>query len=172
MDVYAILFEILRYVTLGYNKARALWHWLVQFHLAPMAPARPTRLYFLSDSHSYDPSYERVPEDTVYVEEWLRADGVKKCRVLYEGDLIPRTWDKTPFEVEPKCPWIWVGDRDTEIDLTRTFDRFCVVGNKITLDLVLKLIQITEETNLVYIEPKTLNEHKFPGEGIVIEPYA
>jgi hypothetical protein len=62
-----------------------------------------------------------------------------------------------------------VGDKETEIDLTRTFNRFLVVGNRIELALVLKLIQVTEKTNLIYIEAGTFKECKFPGDGIAIE---
>jgi hypothetical protein len=62
-----------------------------------------------------------------------------------------------------------VGDRETEIDLTRTFDKFLVPGNVIKTDLVSKLIKITDHTNLIYIETKTFNQIKFPGDGITIE---
>jgi hypothetical protein len=66
---------------------------------------------------------------------------------------------------------VWVGDRDTEIDLTRTFNRYLVVGNRITQALVKKLIQVTDKTNLIYIESGTFKELKFPGDGLVIEEY-
>jgi hypothetical protein len=89
--------------------------------------------------------------------------------VRYEGEEIPHDWIITPFDLTPKCPWIWVGDKETEIDLTRTFNKFLVVGNRIELALVLKLIQVTQRTNLIYIEKGTFDEKKFPGDGITIE---
>ena len=114
--------------------------------------------------------YDTVPEDSVYVEEWVRGE-TKRCVVKYEGEKIPTTWTSTPFDTNARTPWVWVGDRDTEIDLTRTFNKFLVVGNVITLDLVLKLIQVTDRTNLIYIESGTFRELKFPGDGITIEEY-
>ena len=131
-------------------------------------PVRPSRIYFLSTTEEYDESYERVPEDAVYVEEWVHR-GEKKCVVRYEGEEIPKTWEVSPFTQTAKCPWIWVGDKATEIDLTRTFAKFLVPGNRITMDLVLHLIQMTDATELMYIDAKTFNEQKFPGDGIVIE---
>jgi len=62
-----------------------------------------------------------------------------------------------------------VGDKETEIDLTKTFNKFLVPGNRILIDLVEKLILINEKTNLVYIESGTFRELKFPGEGLLIK---
>ena len=155
---------ILRYITMVYTTLQSLWF---GFWYPALNTLRPHRQYFLSDDSQFDESYTRVPENTVYIEEWVR-ETEKKCVVRYEGDVIPTAWKTSPFAVKAKCPWIWVGDRDTEIDLTRTFNRFLVVGNRIELALVLKLIQVTEETNLIYIEAGTFNEHKFPGDGILI----
>jgi hypothetical protein len=96
--------------------------------------------------------------------------GNKKMMVLYEGDLVPIVWGMSPFEKPPaKCPWVWVGDKETEIDLTRTFDKFLVPGNVLKKELVSKLIKMTDHTNLIYIETKTFNQVKFPGDGITIE---
>ena len=162
------LFELIRYSTMMYN---ALYSYSIKFYRwymnIPMYT--PVSRYFLSDEFEFDESFESVPEDTVYVEEWISEQNVKKCVVLYEGDAIPKEWMTTPFVKEAKCPWIWVGDRDTEIDLTRTFNKFLVPGNKIQLDLVQKLIQITDKTNLVYIESGSFKEIKFPGDGILIK---
>jgi hypothetical protein len=139
--------------------------------LVPTPVSRvPHRQYFLGEDE-FDASYTRVPEDTVYIEEWVQA-GVKRCVVRYEGEDIPTSWETTPFDVEAKRPWIWVGDKETEIDLTRTFDKFLAVGNRITLDLVLRLIQVTDRTALQYIEAGSFKELKFPGDGITIEAYA
>ncbi len=133
------------------------------------ADIRPLTRYYLSEQHvEFDESDERVPEDCVYVEEWVDTKGHKKNVVLYEGEQIPNAWTISPFDTPAKCPWVWVGDRDTEIDLTRTFNRFLVPGNRILLDLVQNLIQINERTNLIYIESGTFKEIKFPGDGITI----
>lgn len=159
-----IVLEILRYVTLAYNYARKVWDWF----WGPDPVEGPLRRYFLSDEHEFDETYTRVPEDAVYIEEWVQ-DNKKKCVIRYEGEVIPTEWEESPFDKRPRCPWIWVGDKETEIDLTRTFNKFLVVGNRIELALVLKLIQITDRTNLIYIETGTFEERKFPGEGITIE---
>ena len=89
--------------------------------------------------------------------------------VRYANEVIPAVWVRSPFEQHAQCPWIWVGDRATEIDLTRTFNKFLVPGNRITLDLVERLIQINDRTDLVYIERGTFRELKFPGEGLLIK---
>jgi hypothetical protein len=57
---------------------------------------------------------------------------------------------------------------DTEIDLTRTLNKFLIPGNRIELDLLWNLIQVTERTEFVYIEAGTFNEVQFPAEGITI----
>lgn len=132
----------------------------------------PTERYFLTpegrDNHLE--GVDQVPDGWVYVEEWMDIKGNKKMMVLYEGDLVPIVWGMSPFEKPPaKCPWVWVGDKETEIDLTRTFDKFLVPGNVLKKELVSKLIKMTDHTNLIYIETKTFNQVKFPGDGITIE---
>lgn len=132
----------------------------------------PNDRYFLTpegrDNHVE--GVDHVPADRVYVEEWIDIKGHKKMMVLYEGDLVPIVWGMSPFEMPPaKCPWVWVGDKETEIDLTRTFDKFLVPGNVLKRELVSKLIKMTDHTNLIYIETKTFNQVKFPGDGITIE---
>jgi hypothetical protein len=91
--------------------------------------------------------------------------------VLYEGEEIPTEWTRTPFDVSAKCPWLWVGDKESEIDLTRTFEKYLVVGNQITYDLVNQLIRITDRTDLTYIDATTFEILKFPGGGITIKAY-
>jgi hypothetical protein len=165
-----LIFSFLRYIAAVFNAVNNKFY---AFMFPKLDTIRPHSQYFMTDDRtvSFDEDYTRVPEDTVYIEEWVEGTH-KKCVVLYEGDEIPKTWKQSPFARVAKCPWIWVGDRDTEIDLTRTFGKFLVVGNVIELALVLKLIQITDRTNLIYIESGTFNEIKFPGDGIVIEEYA
>ena len=159
-----ILFELLRTITYVYTRVTGFWQW----YWCDVVVDAPHRRYFLSDDHEYDESYTRVPENAVYIEDWVRA-GEKKCKVLYEGEEIPEYWETNPFDIPAKCPWVWVGDRGTEIDLTRTFNKFLTVGNRIQLDLVLKLIRVTEESDLIYIQAGTFDELKFPGDGILIE---
>jgi hypothetical protein len=157
---------LMQFLSLLIIRARALWK---QVYPDITDTTRPHRRYFLGSTEIVD-DHVRVPEDQVYVEEWVQGE-TKRCVVKYEGEEIPTTWTSTPFDTNARTPWVWVGDRETEIDLTRTFNKFLVVGNVITLDLVLKLIHVTESTNLIYIESGTFKELKFPGDGITIEEY-
>lgn len=161
------LITLLHYLSFLYVTVRSTW----TYYLPQVTDVtRPQRRYFL-DNGSDDPeTFDIVPEDEVYIEEWVQGE-TKRWIVKYEGEVIPTSWTSTPFDKHPRTPWVWVGDRETEIDLTRTFNRFLAVGNVITLDLVLKLIKVTERTNLIYIESGTFKELKFPGDGITIEEY-
>ena len=134
--------------------------------------SKPFAQYFLTSERreDYVNDFDAVPYDWVYIEEWVDPKGHKKMMVRYPEETIPTSWTASPFDLPPaKCPWVWVGDKETEIDLTRTFDKFLVPGNIIKMDLVSKLIKMTEHTNLIYIETKTFNQVKFPGDGITIE---
>ncbi len=166
------LFTILRWLVSIYYEFKRLWNEaLKEMNYQVIKPDIPNKLYFLSDDHVFDPSYLTVPEDTVYVEEWVR-DGVKKCCLYYEGQLIPETdVYPNPFDRKPVTPWLWIGDKTTEVDLTQSLQKFVVPGNVIKLDLLLKLIQIKEDTDLMYIEPGTFKECKFPNDGITIKQY-
>jgi len=162
-----LAFELLRYATMAYDTLMEYWILFLDWYsYVPLVA--PTRRYFLSDSHTFNDSYGKVPPDTVYVEEWIRG-GDKKCVVRYENETIPSSWTTDPFTQSARCPWLWVGDRTTEIDLTRTFNKFLVPGNRILIQLVQKLIQITEQTNLIYIEAGSFKEMKFPGDGLLIK---
>jgi hypothetical protein len=165
-QVIPYMMTLLQFFSMLIIHARTLWN-----HVRPgiTDATHPHRRYFLGSTEQVE-DHDRVPEDQVYIEEWIQGE-TKRCVVLYEGDTIPTSWTSTPFDKNARTPWVWVGDRDTEIDLTRTFNKFLVVGNVITLDLVLKLIQVTESTNLIYIESGTFKELKFPGDGITIEEY-
>lgn len=153
--------QLARGVDYLYQKAQAYWY-------PPLDSTRPHSRYFLSDPRPVIGKF--VPDDAIYVEEWVE-NGTKRCVVRYGGEEIPSQWTASPFAKHARTPWVWVGDRDTEIDLTRTFNRYLVVGNRITQDLVKKLIQVTEKTNLIYIESGTFKELKFPGDGLVIQEY-
>lgn len=125
-----------------------------------------TRKYLLSDDYEYDHAMTRVPEDSIYVEEWVRNDD-RRRRLLYEGEEI------TPYEGDPfrpvKTPWVWIGDRETGVDLTEAVGRYLMPGNRITLDLLLRFIRCDSQTNLIYVDPRTMEEVKFPAEGVRIE---
>lgn len=163
------LFYIIRYFVSVYYQFKRLWNEALQeLKYQKIKSNSPDKLYFLSDDHIFDQSYTTVPEDTVYVEEWVR-DGVKKCCLYYEGQLIPHTdVYPNPFDHKGKTPWLWIGDKTTEVELTQSLQKFVVAGNKIKLDLLLKLIQVKNDTELVYIDPVTLKECKFPNDGITI----
>ena len=149
-------------------RARWIQYWYPASGL--LEEIRPHARYFLGFPSENLETYLTVPKDTIYIEEWIQGAG-KKYVVRYEGETIPRTWTESPLAKKPRVPWIWVGDRETELDLTRTFDRFLVVGNRITKDLVSHFIHQTEKTNLIFIESGTFKELKFPGDGLTIEEY-
>lgn len=155
--------------------ARAQWRFTVypflrarwtQYWTPLLEDVRPTARYFLDLPKEDLDRHLTVPPGMIYVEEWG-----KRCLVRYEGETIPRTWTDSPLSKKPHVPWVWVGDRDTEIDLTRMFDRFLVVGNRITNDLVSRMICSSPKTNLIFIESGTFKELKFPGDGLIIEEY-
>ena len=134
----------------------------------PFAVATPT-FFLLSDDHWWENGDDVVPEDSVLVEEWER-DGVKKCRLHYEGARIDMDMLVDPFD-EPrgKKPWLWIGDKTTEVDLTLAMEKFLVPGNVIKLDLLLQLLLVRDDTEIIYICPRTYQEIKFPAEGVTIE---
>ena len=131
---------------------------------------QPHRRFFLGEDSGELDTATHVPEGKIYIEEWVQNDS-KRSLVRYAGEEIPKTWTTTPFIKHPKTPWVWVGDRETEIDLTRTFNKFLAVGNVIKMELVNKLIQVNQRSNLLYIESGTFKELKFPGDGITIVEY-
>ena len=164
-----LAFESLRYATMLWSYTVSWWDAFWDWYLWTPEVC-PTRRYFLTPEgeHACDSALRIVPDEVVYVEEWL-LNGSKKCVVRYPSDPIPDTWEFSPHTLSAKCPWIWVGDRNTEIDLTQTFAKFLVPGNRIRMDLVEKLIRITEQTHLVYIEYGSFEEKEFPGEGLLIK---
>lgn len=158
---------VLHYISTFYTIVRNKWN---AYRYPQLDTIRPHAVYFLADSRKVEETYETVPENAIYIEDWIEH-GTKKSVIRYQGEVIPRNWTESPFSRNAKTPWVWVGDRETEIDLTRTFNRFLVVGNRITTVLIKKLINVTEKTNLIYIESGTFEELKFPGEGLIIEEY-
>lgn len=164
-------FELGRTALTYADKARSLlWSaWNAYWYPVPTELA-PSARYFLGFPVEDMDAHLTVPEGLVYIEEWVR-EKTKKCVIRYAGETIPRSWTETPFAKNPRTPWVWVGDRETEIDLTRTFSKFLVVGNQIRSELVDLLIRVTPKTKLIYIQSGTFKELDFPGEGLTIEEY-
>ena len=50
-------------------------------------------------------------------------------------------------------------------------DKYLVPGNLIRIDLILKLIQPREDTDIVYIDARTFQEVKFPANGVKIDAF-
>jgi hypothetical protein len=127
------------------------------------------RKYLISDEYEYDEDMTRVPEDSIYVEEWNRGDECRR-RILYECEEI------TPYQGDPfkpyKNPWVWIGDTSTGVDLTAAVERYLMPGNTIALDLLLRFIRCTSETDLMFVDPRTMEPMKFPAEGVRIEANA
>ena len=162
-----VAFEALRYATLAMTAVTDTWTSFWDWYFWTPEP-RPNSRYFLTGVEGFDESYTEVPEGAIYVEEWGIGHS-RKCVVRYAGESIPDSWESSPHLLSAKCPWIWVGDKTTEIDLTQTFARFLVPGNRITVALVENLIRITDQTHLVYIEFGSFEEKEFPGDGLLIK---
>lgn len=151
-----VLFDILRYVTKVYNMLLSYWF---AFWWKP----EPTNRYFLvGDGDLTDPF---VPEGSIYIEEWTSPLGQHKWIVKYGGDPIPVVPVSPDFNKKAKQPWIWIGDKDAEVTLTRVFDRFLVPGNVIKPSLVEAL---GGHPDISYIEPGTFDVLKIPDEGLTI----
>jgi hypothetical protein len=170
MDKITVLvMKLLQYLSLLVIAARNTWNQYSPPAAIELA-TRPDRRYLLGADSETLATSETVPEGKIYIEEWVQGDS-KRCVIRYGGEEIPRSWTTTPFQKHARTPWVWIGDRETEIDLTRTFNKYLVVGNVIKVDLVSQLIQVNERSNLLYIESGTFKELKFPGDGITIEEY-
>jgi hypothetical protein len=170
MDNITVLFmRFLQYISMLVIAAKNAWK---NFNppLPVQTPTQPHRCYFLGAESESPSTLTHVPEGKIYIEEWIHGD-TRRSVVRYAGEEIPKTWTTSPLEKHAKTPWVWVGDRETEIDLTRTFNKFLVVGNVIKMELVSSLIQVTQRSNLLYIEAGTFKELKFPGDGITIVEY-
>jgi len=170
MDNITVLFmRFLQYISLLVITARNAWK-NYNPPLLEQTPTHPHRCYFLGAESESPSTFTHVPEGKIYIEEWVHGD-TRRSVVRYAGEEIPKTWTSSPLERHAKTPWVWVGDRETEIDLTRTFNKFLVVGNVIKMELVSSLIQVNQRSNLLYIETGTFKELKFPGDGITIVEY-
>lgn len=141
---------------------------IIGWILNPFPEPKNISYYLLSDEYDSDEAddMERVPEDSIFIEEWVK-NGIKRCILFYEGEEITRG-GPDPFDLEPEIPWIWIGDKKTEVDLTSAMQKYMVAGNTIRLDLILHMIQVRHDTDIVYIDSRTLEEVKFPAEGVEI----
>ena len=54
------------------------------------------------------------------------------------------------------------------MDLTAALQKYMAVGNIIRLDLILHMIQAHHDTEIMYIDARTLEEVKFPDHGVRI----
>jgi hypothetical protein len=158
------LLVVARLLVLVATKAMAIWRWARTPRIEN--GLRPHHRDLISiGGLTFDPSMEYVPAGCIYTEEWYDPHGNKRIKLLQSGQTIPSHWETAPFEREPARPWVWVGNPETETDLTRTFDKYLVVGNHITPQLVEHLLP---GRKLAYMD-KTFKQLDFPGDGIVIE---
>lgn len=159
MNCPSILFAVVRFTA---SMKRYLWSILP-------TPVRISNRYLISLEDEYDEDMTRVPEGAVFVEEYV-SSGIVKRRVLYEGDEI------TPYMGDPflpaACPWLWIGDKETEVDLTHALTKYMVPGNIIQADLLLTLLNADRYSQLVYIDSRSLAEVKFPENGVTINAAA
>jgi hypothetical protein len=141
---------------------------IVAWIMNPCPSPKKVSYYLLSDDFDSDEADEmdRVPENSIFIQEWEK-DGVKRCVLFYEGEEIDRD-GPDPFDLEPVVPWLWIGDRKTEVDLTSAMQKYMVAGNTIRLDLILHMIQVHYDTEIVYVDARTMEEVKFPAQGVEI----
>jgi hypothetical protein len=123
------------------------------------------RKYLLSDYDEYHESMQYVPEDSIYVEEWVKGNEVRR-RLLYEGDRITQ-FTGNPF-ARVKTPWTWIGDASTDVDITTAVDRYMMVGNRIELDLLFRFLRMHNDLKIVYQDASSGVDVVFPNEGIRI----
>ena len=123
------------------------------------------RKYLLGEYCDYDESMTHVPEDCIYVEEWVKGDQVRR-RILYELEEI------TPFIGNPfdpvKTPWDWIGDVSTEVDITAAVDRYVMAGNEIRLDLLFLFLKAHADVEIRYTDPSSGELRLFPNKGVRI----
>ena len=155
MTCPSFLFAIMRFTT---SVQRYFWS------ILPV-PLRVHTRYLISNDEEYDDRLTRVPEGSVFVEEYTE-NAVTKRRVLYEGDEIT-FYTEDPFK-PATSPWIWIGDKTTEIDLTYALSKYIVPGNVIDLDPIFTMLHVNRDTEIVYIDARSLEQVKFPSEGVRI----
>lgn len=159
-----ILYDIAMFVLRVVTKAMDIWRMAGVPRASLENGIRPHHRGLIGDL-VFDPSMTQVPEGCIYTEEWYDSHGNNRIKLLQAGEEIPSHWETTPFDKDPIRPWIWVGNPETETDLTRTLDKYLVVGNVITAELV---EHILPGRKLAYVD-KTFKQMDFPGDGIAIE---
>lgn len=126
------------------------------------------RKYLLGEYSEYDESMTHVPEDCIYVEEWVKNGEIRR-RLIYELDPI------TPYLGNPfdliQIPWTWIGDVSTEVDITLALDRYLMPGNEIRLDLVLLFLNAHERMDIRYADPASGRDIVFPNHGVRIKAH-
>lgn len=123
-----------------------------------------TEQLFSFDNTPFDDDTTHVPEGCVYVQTWKVGDG-KKSWVLYEGDEIKTLGN--PCEQKASVPWVWIGDAETEYDLTEKLAPFLVPGNRIRYALLSHFKGYDEEMNIQYIDKKTLDFVEFQDDLLI-----
>ena len=123
------------------------------------------RRFFISSTEEYDPEFDtHVPEGAIFVEEWKRGRYSRR-RILHEGEAI------LPYEGDPwrpvVMPWVWIGDTNTQVDLTTALSKYMIPGNLITYELISTLCT-SDEADISFIDARTFIEHDFPAEGVRI----
>jgi hypothetical protein len=164
MPVAVAILTLLR----AYEEVR---HFFRQLCEEKVPLCKVTRM-ILSDEYDNDDidDLDIVPEDAIVIDEYLRK-GARKCVLHYEGEILRAPVDYNPFDAVPFKPWIWIGDKSTEVDLTHAMEKYLVPGNLIRIDLFLKLIQPREDTDIVFIDARTFQEVKFPANGVKIDAF-
>lgn len=121
------------------------------------------RKYLLGEYSEYDETMTHVPEDCIYVEEWVKGNEVRR-RLVYELEEI------TPFIGDPfqpyKLPWTWIGDITTDVDITMAVDKYLMAGNEIRLDLLLLFLNPHNEMEIRYTHPASGQHLLFPSKGV------
>lgn len=126
------------------------------------------RKYLLGEYTEYDESMTHVPEDCIYVEEWVKGNEIRR-RIIYELEEI------TPYignAFDPiHVPWTWIGDVSTDVDITSAVDRYLMPGNEIRLDLLLLFLRPHSHMEIRYMHPALNQELLFPNSGVSIYPH-
>lgn len=153
-----ILFEVLRYVTMVINMVQVCRRYFSE-------PGQIVVEHYLSfDNVPFSADDRVVPAGCVYVCEYLDTHKKHKAIVQYEHEVIKQAVPRK----NARTPWIWIGDINSETDLTEALSKFMVPDNKITYDLLNHLLPMNENVSIQYIDKESVEFVEFPEEGIVI----
>ena len=123
------------------------------------------RKYLLGEYSEFDEAMTHVPEDCIYVEEWVKGKQVRR-RLIYELEEIT-PYVGNPFDtVHP--PWTWIGDVSTDVDITAAVSKYLMPGNEIRLDLLLLFLRPHNGMEIRYVHPALGEELLFPNSGVSI----